>query len=269
MRQRCLWPLQLGFRWPLFRLPLHLSAQKSSAPSIKSRDKPRVSTIKLALLSTAILLSPADPLVAQSTNVRLLSSSGPQRASPHSRCEVLESATPSHHSLAACTKFLLHEMAGDDLVAYFGFTPRISIIENPGPIALSRPHYSLTLSTGITKVARTRDELAFVIAHEVGHLQLRHPEERSLSGQHALSGSQNGARLEAELLADRFAYVLSSRAGFDPDAGSTVLRRFKVLEEEHRLSEGSLYPGLLERIEQLKGMHRTDPDHSRLIQLSN
>lgn len=72
----------------------------------------------------------------------------------------------------------------------------------------------LTLSRGLYVAVETEPELAFVIAHELGHHVLRHQVPRDL-----------GKRLPIELDADRWAAQRLCALGIDPASGTRLLER--------------------------------------------
>ena len=73
----------------------------------------------------------------------------------------------------------------------------------------------IRITTGMIRFASSDDELAFVIAHELGHVALGHT-----SG-----GIRGRSRHELELEADRIAVRLLDKAGFSKHAGSRILAR--------------------------------------------
>lgn len=94
------------------------------------------------------------------------------------------------------------------------------------PNAFALPGAKVGVNTGIFKVARDQDELATVIAHEIGHVISNHHNERITQAQTAQGGLV-------------VAQVLAAMAGINPDAvgqlGGTaaqlVLLRFSRQQE--------------------------------------
>lgn len=106
---------------------------------------------------------------------------------------------------------------------------------------------------GLVKAAKDDDELAGVVAHEIGHIAARHPVKRYESSLgttlvQALAGATRDARFargvsaalgqlylaysrEDELLADRLGVRYMKDAGFDPEG---MLRFLQTLQEIHR-----------------------------------
>lgn len=81
----------------------------------------------------------------------------------------------------------------------------------------------IIVSTGMTKFARSNDEIAFVIAHEMAHNVLGHVHTRNQARGFFGIGNSRSKSLEAD--ADTYAVQLMSKAGYQPDAGVTFLQR--------------------------------------------
>jgi hypothetical protein len=76
------------------------------------------------------------------------------------------------------------------------------------------------LSSAVVDEARDDDELAFVIAHELAHNIMEHPQKLE-------RGKRSTARIrETEVEADRMALSLMKRAGFDYHAAARFWTRF-------------------------------------------
>ena len=101
-----------------------------------------------------------------------------------------------------------------------------AVFVDPEPNAFALPGAKVGVNTGIFKVARDQDELATVIAHEIGHVISNHHNERITRTQTAQGGLM-------------VAQVLAAMAGINPDAvgqlGGTaaqlVLLRFSREQE--------------------------------------
>jgi len=80
----------------------------------------------------------------------------------------------------------------------------------------------IIVTTGMTKFARSNDEIAFIIAHEMAHNILGHVhgqnETRGIFG----IGSSRSKSIEID--ADSYAVQLMSKAGYQPDAGVSFLK---------------------------------------------
>jgi Zn-dependent protease with chaperone function len=75
------------------------------------------------------------------------------------------------------------------------------------------------VTTGINSLARSTDEIAFVIAHEMAHNILRHSSESQKRG---IFGSSDVMQDEVE--ADSYAVRLMANAGYEPAGGIAFLR---------------------------------------------
>ena len=142
----------------------------------------------------------------------------------------------------------------DDLVAVLPQPWRqggweVAVFADDDPNAFALPGGKVGIYTGIFKVARNQDQLAAVIAHEIGHVVSRHHDERitrqagasgalqivgALLGSRYGSGAANAAVQGGSLLAqtgfllpgsraqeseaDVVGQQLMAQAGFDPQA---------------------------------------------------
>jgi beta-barrel assembly-enhancing protease len=76
------------------------------------------------------------------------------------------------------------------------------------------------LSSAVVDEARNDDELSFLIAHELAHNILEHPQKLE-------RGKRSTGRIrETEIEADRMALSLMKRAGFDHHAAARFWARF-------------------------------------------
>ncbi len=130
-----------------------------------------------------------------------------------------------------------------------------AVFVNDEPNAFALPGGKVGVNTGIFRVARTQDELAAVLAHEIGHVIARHHDERitrqlgaagavqllgALAGDYGQLATQGGSLLaqtgfllpnsraqEAE--ADVVGQRLMAEAGFDPRAAVALWRNIEAL----------------------------------------
>ncbi len=145
------------------------------------------------------------------------------------------------------------------------------IIDNNGMNAFALPGGFIFLSEGIVKKT-DKDELAFVLGHEIGHIYARHPIkclESSLGVNKVLElavknpdkdlldkavdiiynsislGYSQDNELEADSLAAQYAY----KAGYDPRAGIRLMKKLKK-DEGNSYTEIFLrsHPDIEERI---------------------
>ncbi len=89
------------------------------------------------------------------------------------------------------------------------FQPRLALgdVENASADRFER---EIRVYSGLLRVVDSDDELAFVVAHEIGH---------------AVLGHIGGSAPKKEADADYFATYLVARAGYDPEGGSRFFRR--------------------------------------------
>ena len=83
-----------------------------------------------------------------------------------------------------------------------------AVFVDPNPNAFALPGGKVGLYTGIFTVARTQDELAGVISHEIGHVVSRHHDER-ITRQ---AGAQGAVQLLGALLGSRYGEGAGSAA---------------------------------------------------------
>lgn len=143
--------------------------------------------------------------------------------------------------------------------------------------AVSLPGGYIYVFVNLLKVADTDDELAAVVGHEVGHVVARHAIKRlqAIWGYNILSvlamGTRNpdvaqgaqyayvqlmmGYSQEDELLADKLGTRYAKRAGYNPDAMITFLKKLKKREkkeEPRALTYFRTHPFIAERVKATK-----------------
>lgn len=140
---------------------------------------------------------------------------------------------------------ILHAFAGDDLKAYFGFHPRIEVIDRKLPNAFALTPGHIVVSAGLLELTSSSSEFAFVLAHELGHLLLQRGEDV-----HTFANLQPEVdhRLAAEFAADAYAMRLLKNRGFDSTAGVAVLRRIADTAQSAGASSTALFPSIEARI---------------------
>jgi len=158
-----------------------------------------------------------------------------------------------------------------------GIEYRFGIIDVDGVNAVSLPGGYIYLYKELVDEAND-DELACIIAHEVGHVEARHA-VKSLQvqlgysllmniafkgGQHAnmaayartvFSLISNGYSRQDELEADRIAVIYAYRAGYDPNGMITFLKKLRQLDKYsgQRIEFLSTHPSIKNRISMLEG----------------
>ena len=141
---------------------------------------------------------------------------------------------------------IIHDLVGDDLAAYLSISPEINVIKVSQPAAFAASN-RLIISTGLLEMSNSASEIAFVLAHEMGHLALHH------HGAH-FTGDRDQMQMEManELDADQFAVQLLHDSGMEPRAGIAILSRLDHLGTEHGIQARSLFPSIGGRIQALK-----------------
>ena len=159
-----------------------------------------------------------------------------------------------------------------------------TVVDEKEPNAFSLPGGYLFVNSGLLKAARSDDELAAVLAHEIAHVAARHSVKRyetSLGAQlvqlATLAAASQGASSRGvglamqaamlayarqdELDADRLAVRYLKAAGFDPKAALTFLERLHELERDKlrylprgvtRPQYGTTHPYVPDRIRAVK-----------------
>lgn len=127
------------------------------------------------------------------------------------------------------------------------------LFEDPTPNAFALPGGKIGVNTGMLQVARTDDQLAAVLGHEVGHVVARHVSEQlsqSAAIQTALgaAGLSEGAvgqlvqlatgvgqlsfSRSAEAEADRIGLEYMAQAGYDPQAAVALWQNMEAMTAE-------------------------------------
>lgn len=150
-------------------------------------------------------------------------------------------------------KNILHDFAGDDISAYFGVTPAIMITADSAPNAYVTKINEIVLSNGLLKVVDSKAELAFVVAHELGHIVLRH--NAADSSRYAFTGDSNVLHdgIAREIEADAFALKLLGASGFEPRSALRLLSRLAAFGADQGLTLTQSYPSLEARLAALNG----------------
>lgn len=156
--------------------------------------------------------------------------------------------------------------------ADFAVKPRVDVIDVGVPNAFALPGGHVFILRGLLDRARSADELAGVLAHELGHVYYRHGTRRVLQagatsfligaalGDFSGSGAvaivmQNlasaGYSREAEHDADLFAVDLMLKIGGDPRALGTILSRIAQDADEGR-SYFASHPWTPDRVDAIR-----------------
>lgn len=158
----------------------------------------------------------------------------------------------------------------------------VVVFRNPSPNAFALPGNKIGVNSGLLRVASTQDQLAAVMAHEVGHLLADHANERltqQLAVQGGLAivdlfsddpsdwkyqvlrkalgvGAQVGILLPFsrthEKEADTVGLELMARAGFDPRASLELWENMAAASREQPVEFLSTHPSHETRSEELE-----------------
>lgn len=116
---------------------------------------------------------------------------------------------------------------GRTLTAAVGVGVEMVLLEGNLPHAESLPGGKIVIFSGFPDCMQHEAELAFVLAHELGHVVGRHAEQAmALAATEAGAQEAEAHRLRCELEADRMGLLLMARAGYDPRVGLRFWRRF-------------------------------------------
>lgn len=118
---------------------------------------------------------------------------------------------------------LLYRLTGDDPATFLRLTPQVTLHSSLHPNAFSTSRGVITVSTGLIEEVRSSDELAFVLAHELGHLAL-HRAERW----HQFTGRRITSSELREREADNFARQLLAETGFEEGSGLALRERLSM-----------------------------------------
>lgn len=153
-----------------------------------------------------------------------------EKAYAECRAKYKRSANAAYNEvLARCGKAIA-DAAGAD-----GFEWEFVVLETPVRNAFCLPGGKVVVYSGMMDEMRNEAELAFIVAHEVGHAVARHYGERAswqlLESWGGLFPSEDDASDAAsgrdfEFEADRIGMTLMAKAGYDPSAAVRFWRRF-------------------------------------------
>lgn len=151
-----------------------------------------------------------------------------------------------------------------------------NVIEDGTPNAFALPGGKVGVHTGLARVAKTEDQLAAVMAHEIAHVTARHSAERmsqqmlvegGIAGITQATGTQSLSQVAAlaatlglvlpftrtqESEADEIGLHYMARAGYDPRAAVELWRNFDRLGGERPPEFLSTHPSPGDRIARLQ-----------------
>ncbi|MPY73561.1 MAG: M48 family metalloprotease [Alphaproteobacteria bacterium] len=153
-----------------------------------------------------------------------------------------------------------------------------NVIQDDTPNAFALPGGKVGVHTGLFKVAQNDDQLATVMAHEVGHAIARHSAERvsqQMALQLGLAGlgmAGSGAQLaqlagsaatlgvvlpfsrKQEAEADHIGVIMMAKAGYDPRAAVTLWQNFGKLGGDRAPEFLSTHPAPASRIQEIQAL---------------
>lgn len=130
------------------------------------------------------------------------------------------------------------------LLANAGLSISLSVARTHEPFAKSYPGSIILISSGFIESCDSEAELAFVLAHEFGHVLLNHHADAVGS----LSSEELRTR---EFSADKFAAGVLMRAGYSLRGAFSSIERMNSAWDFYGESEDSEYPSAAERIAKL------------------
>lgn len=155
-----------------------------------------------------------------------------------------------------------------------GLSWEFTVLQDDEPNAFALPGGKVGVNTGLFKVAENKDQLAAVMAHEVGHAIARHSAERVSRqamvqfGQQALGSQYPGMAgmlaqastlglilpftREQESEADHIGLLLMAKAGYDPRASIQLWRNFDAVGGQRPPEFLSTHPSPGSRINNLQ-----------------
>lgn len=110
-------------------------------------------------------------------------------------------------------------------------TVQLSIIKDAEPSAITVTPQHIVISTGLLNTLTSNDEVAFVIAHELGHISLLQ-NNRTFEAPRSFADETLTSLINEEFKADYFAVQLVQRSGYQISPAIRLLRsmadRFKL-----------------------------------------
>lgn len=230
--------------------------------------------LPLLLISGCTTLSPTGRTQFIMLNDQQLDQQGAQAFAQMRASEPVSSDQRTRQYVQCVTNALLAQTSDP-----YGW--EIEVFESESPNAFALPGKKMGVYTGMLEVARTADQLAAVIGHEIGHVQARHGNERAsaammtnlgLTAASLALGSSNdkdkqilgalglGAQVgillpfsrQHETEADLIGLDLMARAGFNPQASIELWENMRRRSQVAPLEFLSTHPGHNTRINTLQ-----------------
>ncbi|MCI5066136.1 M48 family metallopeptidase [bacterium] len=167
------------------------------------------------------------------------------------RCPQVET-----EEILAPLRRVTHRLISSDRTTGRHLTPTIQLLSCRAPFAFTRTNGTVVLSLGILRRTRSEAALAFLLAHEFGHLALGHLEQ---TREGLTTELETDRRREEELAADRYALRQLIAAHYDPWAATEIFLDPLLLShrEPTRRNEGNRsHPGQDERAREITTLLR-------------
>lgn len=136
--------------------------------------------------------------------------------------------------------------------------PEIKLIFSSSsfPSASANTDGAITISKGLCRILPNREQLAFVLGHEIAHLEdfVKQKESRKVFSANLLDDRADG-RLQEELMADKRALELVEKAGYLASKAKTALMQLSNFGATSGLSLGQIYRNLAQRVAALEGQY--------------
>lgn len=131
----------------------------------------------------------------------------------------------------------------------FSAHQNVHIINTPDPLAFLSDYSSWVISKGLIQKLRSEGELAFVLAHELGHQRLGHLNRLH----HTTENGSSGYDLSLELEADQFALAMITKAGYPAESAvRSLLNFYSYMQDPSNIASSLFKPaGIPARIQAL------------------
>jgi predicted Zn-dependent protease len=104
-----------------------------------------------------------------------------------------------------------------------GIEARIMVVDEKRPDAYVYPDKTIVITTGLAQLARSDDEIAFVIGHELAHITKEHCREEGILS--ILSNPSLADWERREIEADINGINYARKAGYEPSSSEKLLSR--------------------------------------------
>ena len=167
-------------------------------------------------------------------------------------------AIPVGHPISQYVRNVALTILGSSNYAGSYSDPIVIVLKDNKTInAFAAPGNFVFITTGMLNFLKNEDELAFVLAHEIAHIELDHGLNaiKSKQGADLFKGAvgngvmdgldglfnfmEDGFSAELEGEADRRGAELAAKSGYDPSAGKSVIKR---LENKQGRKHATGYP---------------------------